>query len=64
MDLSSCIPEVDAEASEKSCRVAYDAAVSRRCPIQDAIDYWVSPEEAATGSGGSAPDQGGHNVDT
>jgi hypothetical protein len=64
MDLSHFIPEVDSEASEKSCRIAHNAAISRRCPIQDATDYWVSPEDAGTGSGGSALDQGGHNVDT
>jgi hypothetical protein len=64
MDLSHFIPEVDAEASDNACRIAHDAAVSRRCPIQDAVNYWVSPEEAATDSGGSAPNQGGHNVDT
>jgi hypothetical protein len=64
MDLSSFIPEVDAEALDKSSRMAHDAAISRLCPIQDAIDYWVSPEETVTVSGGSAPDQSGHNVDT
>jgi hypothetical protein len=63
MDLSSFIPEVDAEAPDKSCRIAHDAAIARLCPIQDAIDYWLSPEEAATVSGSSAPDQGGYNVD-
>jgi O-glycosyl hydrolase len=63
-DLSSFEPMVDAEASDKSCRIARDAALSRRCPIQDAIDYWVSQEEAVTGSGGLAPGQDVHNVDT
>jgi hypothetical protein len=48
MDLSSFIPEVDVEAPEKLCRVEHDAAVSRRCPVQDATGYWVSPEEAVT----------------
>jgi hypothetical protein len=64
MNLSRFIPEVDMEAPEKSCRIAHDAAVSRRCPVQDAIDYWSGQEEAATVQGGSTPDQDGHNVDT
>jgi hypothetical protein len=64
MDLSSFMPLVDAEAPDKSCRVAHTAALSRRCPIQDATDYWVSPEEAVTGLGGPAPGQNSHNVDT
>jgi hypothetical protein len=64
MDLSSFIPLPDAEAPEKSCRIAQTAALSRRCPIQDATDYWVSPEESVTGSGGSAPGQDVHNLDT
>jgi hypothetical protein len=49
MDLSSFEPFADAEAPEKSCRIAQTAALSRRCPIQDVTDYWVSPEEAVTG---------------
>jgi hypothetical protein len=39
MNLSSFEPMVDAEASDKSCRIASNAAVSRLCPIQDAVDY-------------------------
>jgi hypothetical protein len=65
MDLSSFEPQVDAEASDKSCRIASDAAISRLCPIQDAIDYWnpgMGHVEAVTGQGGSALDQGGHNL--
>jgi hypothetical protein len=64
MDLSSFEPLVDAEAPEKSCRIARTAALSRRCPVQDATDYWVGPEEAGTGSGGSPPGQDVHDVDT
>jgi hypothetical protein len=64
MNLSSFEPQVDAEASDKSCRIAHNAAVSRLCPIQDAIDYWGGQEVAVTGSGGSAPGQDSHNVDT
>jgi hypothetical protein len=64
MDTRSFEPMVDAEASDKSFRIARDAALSRRCPIQDAIDYWASPEETVTGSGGSAPGQDVHNIDT
>jgi hypothetical protein len=64
MNLSSWEPQVDAEASEKSCHVSHIGALSRRCPIQDAADYWLGPEEAATVSGSPAPRQDGHNVDT
>jgi hypothetical protein len=64
MDTRSFEPMVDAEASDKSSRIARYAVLSRRCPIQDAIDYWVSPEEAVAGSGGSAPGQDVRNVDT
>jgi hypothetical protein len=39
MDLSHFIPEAYAEASDKSCRTAHDAATSRKCPIQDTTDY-------------------------
>jgi hypothetical protein len=63
MDLSSFEPQVDAEASDKACKIAHDAAISILCPIQDAIDYW-SKGVADTGSGGHAPGQDGHNVGT
>jgi hypothetical protein len=70
MDLNSWEPQVDADAPEKSYRVAHNAALSRRCPIQDAVDYWLSPGsgsgqvEAVPGLGGPAPGQDRHNVDT
>jgi hypothetical protein len=64
MDLSHFIPKVDAEAPDKSCRIAYPAAVSRKCPIQDATDYWGGRSSQDTVSGGSAPGQGGYSVDT
>jgi hypothetical protein len=67
MQLSSWEPKVDAEASEKSCRVYRNAALSRRCPIQDATDYWLPVEaqaECATDLGGPAPGQDSHNVHT
>jgi hypothetical protein len=38
---------VDAEAPEKSQRIAALGALSRRCPIQDAQDYWSTPQEQA-----------------
>jgi hypothetical protein len=41
MDLSSFVPVSDVEADDKSCRIAQTAALSRRCPIQDAADYWL-----------------------
>jgi hypothetical protein len=47
MDLEHWIPEPDTEAPEKSQRIARTAALSRRCPIMDAVDYWKSPEEQA-----------------
>jgi hypothetical protein len=43
MDLSAREPQVDADAPEKSYRVAHIAALSRRSPIQDAADHW-SPQ--------------------
>jgi hypothetical protein len=67
MDLRSFEPKVDVEASDKSCRIAHDAATSRLCPVQDAIDYWNSGSgqvEAVTGQGGLALDQDSHNVGT
>jgi hypothetical protein len=67
MDLSSWEPQVDAAASEKSCCVAHNAAISRRCPIQDGTNYWLALEaqgECVTDLGGSAPAQDRHNVDT
>jgi hypothetical protein len=67
MDLSHFAPEVDVEAPDKSCRIAHDAAVSRLCPVQDAIDYWnpgSGQVEDATVQGGSAPDQYGLYVVT
>jgi hypothetical protein len=67
MDLSSFTPQVDAEAPDKSLKIARDAAVSRLCPIQDATDYWNSGKaqaESDTVLGGLALDQDSHNVDT
>jgi hypothetical protein len=57
MDLSSFEPLVDAEALDKSCKVAQDAAISRLCIVQDAIDYWNvgGQERPGTGLGGPAP---------
>jgi hypothetical protein len=67
--LDSWEPQPDSLAPEKSQRVARTAPLSRRCPIQDAVDYWSSPEEQAqeesvTGTSGFAPAQDVHNVDT
>jgi hypothetical protein len=57
MDLSSYEPAVDSEAPEKSFRIATQAALSRRKPIQDAHDCWGTighaPEECATDGYGS-----------
>jgi hypothetical protein len=55
MDLSNFEIFADVEASQKACRLSHVAAVSRRCLIQDAIDYWTGQEGADTGSGPSAP---------
>jgi hypothetical protein len=63
MDLSSFEPSVDAEAMEKPCRIATQAALSRRCPIQDAYDYWVPRRESAAVSV-PEPGQDSHNVGT
>jgi hypothetical protein len=69
MSLDSWEPQPDSVAPEKSQRIARTAALSRRCPIQDAVDYWKSPEEqtqeeSVTGESGFAPAQDVHNVDT
>jgi hypothetical protein len=69
MDLSNFEPQPDSIAPEKSQRVARIAALSRRCPVQDANDYWTSPqeqaqEESVTDQFGFAPAQDVHNVDT
>jgi hypothetical protein len=68
MDLCSFEPLVDSEAPDKACRIATIAAASRRLPIQDARDFWEppgnAPEECGTDSGGPAPSQDSHNVDT
>jgi hypothetical protein len=53
----------DSEASDKSCRIATQAALSRRKPIQDAADFWVQRRESAD-IGDSTPAQDRHNVDT
>jgi hypothetical protein len=47
MNLEQWIPQPSTEASEKAQRVAHFAALSRRCPIMDAVDYWVSAEKQA-----------------
>jgi hypothetical protein len=62
-------PQPDSLAPDKSQRVARLAALSRRCSIQDAVDYWSTPdgqaqEECVTGQAGFAPAQDVHNVDT
>jgi hypothetical protein len=69
LDFSDCTPLPDVEAPEKSQRVSSVGALSRRCPIQDANDYWSSPqdqaqEECVTVSCGFAPAPDVHNVDT
>jgi hypothetical protein len=68
MSLDSWEPQPDAVAPEKSQRVVRTAALSRRCPVQDAVDYWNSPEEQAQeesviGESEFAPAQDVHNVD-
>jgi hypothetical protein len=69
MDLSDLEPQPDSMAPEKSQRVASLAALSQRCLVQDANDYWTSPqeqaqEESVTEQHGCAPAQDVHNVDT
>jgi hypothetical protein len=69
MDFSSFTPQPDVEAPEKSQRVSLNGSLSRRCPVQDATDYWSLPqeqaqEESVTVSCGFAPAQNVHNVDT
>jgi hypothetical protein len=69
LDFSDCTPLPDVEAREKSQSVASSGPLSRRCPIQDAMDYWSSPqeqaqEESVTVSHGFAPALDVHNIDT
>jgi hypothetical protein len=69
MTLDSWEPQPDSIAPDKSLRVARTGALSLRCPVQDAVDYWKTPdeqaqEESVTGESGFAPAQDGHNVDT
>jgi hypothetical protein len=63
MDLSHFEPMVDAEASDKSYRIATQAALSRRKPIQDAPDFWGQRRESAD-TRDSAPAQDRYNVNT
>jgi hypothetical protein len=61
-------PLVDAEAPDKSSQIALSGALSRRYPVQDAQDYFSSPQEQAqeecdTVANGFAPDSDVHNVD-
>jgi hypothetical protein len=57
MDLRSYEPAVDSDAPDKSLRIATQAALSRRKPIQDAHDCWNptghAPEECVTAGSGS-----------
>jgi hypothetical protein len=56
-------------ASEKVQRVAHDAALSRRYPIQDSVDYWTAPaeqvseEEAMIAAGKISGRAGGQDTD-
>jgi hypothetical protein len=71
MVVDNWTPQPDTEASEKAQRVARTAALSRRCPIMDAQDYWSSQQEQAqeesdminagsiTGVDSSSPDTDG-----
>jgi ribonuclease HI len=59
---------VDVEAPQKSQDISYAGAMSRRCPVQDAQDYWTTPkeqaqEECVTVLHGFAPGPDVHNVD-
>jgi hypothetical protein len=65
----SCDALVDAEAPERSIRIAQSGAVSRKYPVQDAQDYWSTPQEQAqeecdTVENGFAPEPDSHNVGT
>jgi hypothetical protein len=69
LDFSDLTPLVDVDAPEKSQRISSAGAMSRRCPVQDAQDYWSSPQEQAqeecvTVEHGFAPASDVHNVDT
>jgi hypothetical protein len=63
------VPLPDVDAPQKSQDISYAGAMSRRCPVQDAQDYWTPPkdqaqEECVTVKYGFAPGPDVHNVDT
>jgi hypothetical protein len=65
----SCDALVDAEAPDKSARIAQSGATSRKYTVQDAQDYWSTPQEQAqeecdTVLNGFAPEPDSHNVGT
>jgi hypothetical protein len=65
----TCNALVDAEAPDKSSRIAQSGAISRKYPIQDAQNYWSSLQEQAqeecdTVEHGFAPEPDSHNVGT
>jgi hypothetical protein len=45
MNLENWQPQLSDVSPEKSQRVAHDAALSRRYPIHDSVDYWPPPAE-------------------
>jgi hypothetical protein len=47
MDVSSFEPLVDAEARQSSLDIAHEAAISRLCIAQDAIDYWYGEDRSS-----------------
>jgi hypothetical protein len=51
MNLASFEPLVDADASDKHCRISQVAVLSRRKPIQDAQDCWEPRGECAAEPG-------------
>jgi hypothetical protein len=47
MDCERWIPLPDVQAPEKAQRISQTAAISRRCPIMDAHNYWTSVQDQA-----------------
>jgi hypothetical protein len=63
MDLRSFEPAVDSDAPDKSLRIATQAALSRRKPIQDAHDCWEPRRGSADGAGSQSSSLVGTDLD-
>jgi hypothetical protein len=58
IDTSAFTPLVDSEANPFFVGIAQEAAISRLCPIRDALDFWALDEGRGSSVGRSSPDTG------